>query len=70
MSFKEGDDTDDCLVGETTGLLDSSAMSRDHQNDAWTSERAHANQRMAEDDSVSIRPYSQSNVFLEGALSV
>ena len=60
MSVKDSDDTDDCLVGETTGLLGSPEMSQDRQNNS------HANQRMVEDDSVSVRPESQSNAIWKG----
>ena len=33
-------DTDDCLIGETTGLLSNPSMSGNLENDAWASEGA------------------------------
>ena len=64
MSNNDSYDTDDCLVDETTGLLDNPLMSGERRNDNRPSQGStNANSTM-ENDSVSILLESEPSAYL------
>lgn len=65
MSCNDSYDTDDCLVSETTGLLNNPSMSGEHRNDNRPSQGSTNTNSTVENDSVSIWLESEPSAYLE-----